>query len=113
MPTYRETACRPFALVAAASLVSLLLAASASAGGYDVAACDANTAGGAQNSFLPAADGGTTAYTNCPPGEGIVTRSVWDNGQSGYLQGAYEIFDAPPGAVVESVHATIYLERPD
>ena len=113
MPRYRETTCRPLALVVAASLVSLLLAANARAGGYDVAACDANAAGGAQNSFLPAADGGTTAYSNCPPGEGIVTRSVWDNGQSGYLQGAYEIFDAPPGAVVESLHATIYLERPD
>src|SRR3954471_4149718 len=96
----------------AAAALAFPLAPSAVAGGYDVWACDPNVAGSGQNSFLPAADGGMTAYSNCP-GEGIVARSVWDNGQSGSLQGAYDIFDAPPGTFVESLHANVYIERPD
>jgi hypothetical protein len=50
---------------------------SASAGGYDVIACNQTVAGGANHSWGVAADGGMTAYTDCPAGQGIVARNVY------------------------------------
>src|SRR4051812_21602518 len=93
--------------------VLALMPAPARAGGYDVYACDASIAGGANNSFSPLADGGMTAYTYCPPGQGLVARNGWDNGVTPFLQGAYMIFDAPPGTYVESVAFQAALKRND
>jgi len=73
------------------------------AGGYDVAACTAGVAGGANNSFYAVANSGMAAYTECPAGQGITARNGWDNGQSTWLEGAYMIFDAPSGNVIESI----------
>jgi hypothetical protein len=87
--------------------------ASAHAGGYDVQACNASIAGGANNSFFPVADPGMTAYTYCPAGEGMVARNVWDNGYTGALQGASMIFDAPPGTYVRSIDFAAGWKRND
>jgi hypothetical protein len=43
------------------------------AGGYDVYACDASIAVGANRSWGAAADGGMTAYTDCPEGSSRAT----------------------------------------
>jgi Bacterial Ig-like domain len=86
---------------------------SASAGGYDVIACNPTVAGGANHSWGAAADGGMTAYTDCPAGQGIVARNVYDGASSGFLQGAYQIFDAPEGNYVESVSFEVGLRRND
>src|SRR4051794_36850677 len=89
--------------VAALAIVSAYAPARADAGGYDVPACDAGVAGGANNSWGPWADPGMAAYTACPPGGGIIARNAYDGGTSGALQGAYMIFDAPSGTSVESI----------
>jgi hypothetical protein len=102
------------AVMAAAVLCTFaMVPATAAAGGYDVYACDPSIAGGANNSFTPLADGGMTAYTYCPPGQGLVARNIWDNGQTPFLQGAYMIFDAPPGTYVESIAFQAGLKRND
>jgi hypothetical protein len=87
----------------------LAIAPVASAGSYDVIAC-VGAAGGAQNSFAAVADPGMAAYTICPnrPNEvasGLVTRASATAGPGSvpYLAGAYQIFEAPPGASVASV----------
>src|SRR5262249_45156756 len=99
------------ALVVAA--LACAVAPCALAGTYDVYACDGAHGGGASSSWSATADGGFAVYTGCPaPGEGIVARSVWDNGYSSWLQGGYQIFDAPPGATVDSLHGYIRLQRP-
>jgi hypothetical protein len=108
---------RVAALAALATVLLLLAAAPARAGGYDVYACDANQGGGASPSWGLAADGGHTAYFACPAStaeHGIVTRTTWVDSSSmtPWLQGAYAIFDAPAGNVVESLHASIFLQRP-
>lgn len=90
-------------LVATVTAAAAVIPAVAQAGGYDVHACDAGVAGGANNAFAASADGGTTAYTSCPAGQGLVARNVYDNGQSSWLQGAYMFFDAPPATIVESI----------
>jgi hypothetical protein len=84
-------------------------AAEARAGSYDVVACGAG-AGGAQNAFAAVADPQMAAYNVCPntpsnPTSGIVTRaSAGPPGASvPYFAGAYQIFQAPPGASLESV----------
>lgn len=105
--------CRPLliAIVLAAFLfASPPLARDASAGGYDVFAC--HGWGGGSASFASVADWGFAAYHACHGGEGIVARSVPDRGHSGFLQGAYQIFDAPPGTTVESIHGLVQFERP-
>ena len=87
----------------------------ARAGGYDVFACDASHGGGASSSWALSSDPGLTAYGACPASnndQGLIARSSWDNGSSGWLQGAYGIFDAPPGTTVESFHGWVYLQRP-
>jgi len=82
----------------------------ANAGTYDVYACDPNHGGGAAPSFAAAADPGMAAYDDCPAG-GIVARSAWDGGTSTAFQGAYRYFDAPPGAIVQSISGYIKIER--
>jgi hypothetical protein len=79
------------------------------AGTYDVYACVAG-GGGAQNSFAAVADPGMAAYTSCPnapsnPASGMVARASATNGPGwvGYMAGAYQIFEAPPGASLASV----------
>ncbi|MGE3449196.1 MAG: hypothetical protein AB7H92_16645, partial [Microbacteriaceae bacterium] len=72
---------------------------------------DPSVGGAANNSFAGIADPGMTAYTSCPAGEGLVARSVWDNGYSNSLDGAYMIFDAPAGTYVESIHGYFLMQR--
>jgi hypothetical protein len=79
------------------------------AGSYDVYACVAG-GGGAQNAFAAVADPGMTAYSSCPnvpsnPASGMVARASATNGPGwvGYMAGAYQIFEAPPGASLASV----------
>jgi hypothetical protein len=86
---------------------------SAKAGGYDVISCNQTVAGGANHSWAPVADGGMTAYTDCPAGQGLVARNVYDGNASAFLQGAYMIFDAPDGTTVESLSFEVGLRRPD
>src|SRR3954462_1172846 len=106
---------RSLALCATAALAigGAYAPARAHAGGYDVPACDASIAGGANNSWGPWADGGMTAYTYCPAGDGITARNVYDGGTSSGGQGAYMIFDAPTGTYVESVSFEASLQRHD
>src|SRR3954452_11133339 len=99
--------------VAALAIASAYAPARADAGGYDVPSCDASVAGGANNSWGPSADPGMTAYTNCPPGGGLVARNVYDGGTSGGLQGGYMIFDAPSGTYVESISFIAGWQRHD
>jgi hypothetical protein len=101
-----------FTAATAAIVVALAAAASASAGTYDVYACD-SAHGGGSPSWGAAVDPGFTAYTECPGGQGIVARTVWDNGYSGFLQGGYQIFDAPPGTTIDSFHGYVKIQRPD
>jgi hypothetical protein len=81
------------------------------AGGYDVWAC--NGFGGPSWSFASFADPGMAAYHQCHGGEGIIARSNYDGGTSGWLTGAYQVFEAPPGTVVESMHFDARIERED
>jgi hypothetical protein len=78
----------------------------AAAGTYEVHACG-GAAGAAQNAFAAVADPNMSAYSICPPtsaaGTGIATKATSNGGKAGYLAGAYQIFEAPPGSVVESV----------
>jgi hypothetical protein len=83
------------------------------AGGYDVISCNQTVAGGANHSWGAAADGGMTAYTDCPARQGIVARSVYDGAASTFLQGAYMIFDAPEGNSIDSVSFEVGMRRPD
>ena len=96
----RSTALGTFVALA---LTAAVAPGTAWAGGFDVPACDAGVAGGANNSWGPVASPGMAAYTSCPAGSGLVTRNAYDNGQSGSLEGAYMIFDAPPGTTVDSM----------
>ena len=107
----------PFRVTLLAVLTALLAAVflhvdAARAGGYDVFAC--NGFGGGSASFGSVADGGMSAYHECHGGEGMIARNALESGQgSGFLQGAYQIFDAPPGTIVESIHSDARLHRPD
>jgi hypothetical protein len=100
-------------LIAVIAAAGLAVTSDARAGTYDVYACDPNHGGGAAPSFGGSADPGHTAYADCPNGDGIVARSAWDGGTSGAFQGAHEIFDAPPGTIVDSIHGYVALERPN
>ena len=104
------------ALLGVLLTLALVRADVARAGVYDVYACDANHGGGINASWWLGADVDHAAYPACPAsadGDGITVRSTYDGQRSGFRQGAYAIFDAPPGTVVESLHAWIYLARPD
>src|SRR5207244_11807233 len=96
-----------------ACLATFVIAAHALAGTYDVNACNPAYAGAASPSWVGVVDSGFTAYSLCPAGEGIVARTVWDNGTSSGFQGGYQIFDAPPGTIVDSFHGYVQLRRPD
>jgi hypothetical protein len=87
------------------------------AGSYPVFACG-GAAGGTQNAFAAAADPGMTAYSICPntPNNvlsGLVTRASATAGPGSvrYLAGAYQIFEAPPGASLESVTFDVAVIR--
>lgn len=100
--------------VASMFIISIGLPRAASANGYDVLACNASVAGGANNSWHTfASDPGMTAYVDCPAGQGIVARDVYDGGASSWLQGSYVYFDAPSGASVASVSFEVGLRRND
>lgn len=105
----------PVALVAVLLVLvaTLVMPGPARAGGYNVYACNATIAGGANNSWGAVADNGMTAYADCPnpQAQGLVARNVYDNGQSSWLSGAYMIFDAPPGTVVDSISFEAGLRR--
>jgi hypothetical protein len=82
-----------------------------SAGGYDVWAC--NGFGGPSWSLASFADSGLAAYHECHGGEGVIARANWDNGTSGAHAGAYQVFEAPPGTFVESMHFAARVDRGD
>lgn len=83
----------------------------AAAGAYDVFAC--NGFGGGSASFATFADHDLAAYHECHGGAGVVARAPWDGRTSGFLHGAYQIFDAPPGTIIESIHFDGRMERED
>jgi hypothetical protein len=90
-------------------VASTLWVSTAYAGSYDVEACS-NATGAAQNAFASFADRGLAAYSICPstpsdPATGIVTRASATAGPGTvpYFAGAYQVFEAPPGAALESV----------
>jgi len=93
---------------------SPIAAESASAGTYDVFACDPGQGNAATPAFGKHADPGAAAYDACNGNEGMIARNAIQQGGSiGFLQGAYQIFDAPDGATVESIAFDARLERPD
>lgn len=95
---------RNFILIAVTGLLCAAVQPGvASAASYDVHACNAAVAGGANNSFAPVANSGMAAYSDCPAGQGIVARTVFDNGTSGAFEGGYMIFDAPSGTTIEAI----------
>jgi hypothetical protein len=80
----------------------------AHAGSYDVVACTGSV--GTGNAFTAAADPGMAAYPSCPntpsnPASGLVTRASANAGGARVpvRSGAYQIFEAPAGAGLESV----------
>jgi hypothetical protein len=96
-------------LVALTFAFVLLIAPSANGGSYEVVACG-GAAGGAQNSFAPVADAHMAAYNVCPnvpsnPASGMVTRASATAGPGWvpHMAGAYQVFEAPPGASLASV----------
>jgi hypothetical protein len=104
-------------LLAFAVAALALQTTSASAGTYDVAACG-GAAGGANNAFGAAADPQMAAYTICPntpsnPATGLVTRASATAGPGWvpYWAGAYQIFEAPPGASLEAVWFDVAVIR--
>lgn len=90
-----------------------LAAPPALAGGYDVQACNASVAAGVNNAFYPVANSGMAAFAECPAGQGLTVRNGWDGGTSGFLEGAFLIFDAPTGNSVESISYEMGIERHD
>lgn len=94
-------------------VVGSALPATSTAGTYDVQACSPAVAGAANNSFYPVFSSGLTAYSECPAGQGMTTRNGWDNGSSGFLEGAHLIFDAPQGNLVENIAFEAGFERHD
>lgn len=94
-------------------IAGAVVGSSAQAGTYDVHACNPAVAAGANNSFYPAYSAGSTAFSECPAGQGMTVRNGWDNGNSSFLEGAHLIFDAPAGNAVESVDFQAGFERHD
>src|SRR3954452_11318905 len=99
--------------LAALAMLAALTPGEAVAGGYDVYACDGNVAGGANNSFAPAADPNFTAYSVCPPGDGMVARDTVDPRTVSGYQSSSMVFEAPPGTSVGSIHFYGSLHRGD
>jgi hypothetical protein len=84
-------------------VVPLCIPVAAQGGSYDVVACK----GGADNSWVQSADPGMAAYDSCPnhPNDmftGMITRASVGTAV-GYLQGAYQVFTAPPGAAISGM----------
>src|SRR2546423_8767668 len=103
---------------ATAALASLMLSGSASAGVYEVRACDA--ADGVNNSWAATTNAPwMTAYTQCPTGgdqnAGMVARSTMPAQAAGTSQGvvAQMVFTAPPGAAVVGLRASYRFSRTD
>lgn len=95
-------------------IVSVGLPHAASANGYDVISCNTSLAGGANNAWHPATiDPGMTSYVDCPAGQGLDARDVYDGGASSWLQGAFVYFDAPSGNSIASVSFDGGLRRND
>jgi hypothetical protein len=106
-------ACLALFLSAVLSLPLTALPGDAEAGGYDVHACETSWSPPANNAFVGQADGGMTVYADCPAGEGIVARNVFDNGTTTSGTGAYLFFDAPPGTYIGSMDFDAGVERHD
>ena len=105
-------------LVAMVVVTLALPSAAAQAGGYDVTAC-ATTNGGVQNAFIAAAYPGMSAYLSCPNtpttppvGWSLAPAPLPARARCRCCAGAYQVFEAPPGASLASVSfdvATIRL----
>ena len=106
------TALRPVPLRAAAALLaaaaSALGATSAHAGTYEVRACHSD---GVNRAFWAYATSGLTAYAQCPGADyqgittGLVARADRNagGGRLGAGASAWQIFEAPAGAVLQSM----------
>jgi hypothetical protein len=109
---------RRLALLIAMSATALsFFGESARAGSYDVLACGGG-AGPANNAFVAAADAQMAAYSICPntpsnPATGLVTRASATAGPGSvpYWAGAFQIFEAPSGASLESVSFDVAVIR--
>src|SRR4051794_18929260 len=99
--------------LAGLAVLGVLMSSQALAGGYDVYACDGNVGGGANHSFAPAADPNFTAYSVCPPGDGMVARDTVDPRTVSGYQSSSMVFQAPPGTSVSSIHFYGSLHRSD
>jgi hypothetical protein len=96
-------------VIAGAMIASAICSSAAQAGTYEIQACSSST-GSAESAFVAAADRGMAAYSRCPnspsnPDSGMVTRASATAGAGSvpYFSGAYQIFEAPPGASLASV----------
>jgi hypothetical protein len=101
----------------ALALACLIFAHPAHAGTYEVATC-ASATGAAQHAFAASADPGMAAYSSCPnspsnPASGLVTRASATAGPGSvpYFAGGYQVFEAPPGATLESVSFDVAVFR--
>jgi hypothetical protein len=106
------TALRPVPTRAAAALLAAaaaaLGAAPAHAGTYEVRACHSD---GVNRAFWPYANNGLTAYVQCPGADyqgittGLVARADRNagGGRLGAGASAWQIFEAPPGAALQSM----------
>ncbi len=99
-----------------ATAIAIATASTASAGSFEVVACDA-APGGANNSWITSTTSGrVAAYTQCPAGigdsRGIVTRNSVDaNGNAGAGQAARATFYAPPGTSISGIRASYLFFR--
>ena len=101
------------------SLAVLAIAApSASAGTYDVLACDAAPSFFNNSWRQEVTHGGFTAFNACPSGDdamrGLGARTNWPY-PSGYTvptgAAARWVFDAPPGAAVVGLRANAFFDQ--
>ena len=96
----------------AITVLSLLAAAPAHAGSYDVKACYSVPGGGSigNGSWAAEAPGPyVTAYTDCP-GDGIVTRMSGGEGTAPYTASARHVFTAPEGAAVVRFRGNVKVD---
>jgi hypothetical protein len=96
-------------VLSALAFAYALVASPSHAGTYEVTTCS-NATGAAQTAFVATAERGMAAYSTCPntpsnPASGLVTRASATAGAGSvpYFAGAYQIFEAPPGATLETV----------
>lgn len=105
--------CLTVLLAVALTLPLWALPLDADAGEYQVHVCDTSWSPPANDAFAAQADAGMTAYSDCPAGQGIVVRNAFDGGVTPSGNGAYYIFDAPPGTKVASLDFDGGAERHD